>query len=422
MPITRRLDFCRAGQRARYHRPPMHPPKITHWPRIVCLWLCGVVAAMQFAKVSFAFTAVQQWYGLSAAQMGVILSTVGLTGLVFGVTMGLYAHAIGYRRLLLSGLALGAVLAALQALMLPPFWLWVTRVLEGVSHLAVVVTAPTLIAAQCVPRQRSVAMGLWSTFMGVAFALAGAFGPAMLSGLGLNGWLGLHSVAMSVMLAWAVWVLPADTETWGARAWPRWQSVPRHHLQIYTRWETALPGLCFFCYTGMAVALLTFLPQQAGTNTPWLAVVLPLMGITGTFSAGWLAQTWVTPLWLVRLAFVGVGLAGVGLWVCSVIGWDKAPVALLLMYLAGLAGGAAFSLIPYLSHESLVQSRANGAVAQMGNLGATLGPPLFAALLAAWGVAGLTVPVVALALLGIAVASWGARQRARALHSPTPSS
>ena len=155
---------------------------------------------------------------------------------------------------------------------------------------------------------------------------------------------------------------------------------------------------------------------------PWLAVVLPLMGITGTFSAGWLAQAWVTPLWLVRLAFAGVGLAGLGLWVCSAIGWDKAPAALLLMYLAGLSGGAAFSLIPYLSHESLLQSRANGAVAQMGNLGATLGPPLFAALLAAWGVAGLTVPVVALALLGMAVASWGARQRARALQALMPSS
>lgn len=407
---------------ARYHRPPMLEPHRTHWPRIVCLWLCGVVAAMQFAKMALAFTAVQQWYGLSAAQMGIILSTVGLTGLVFGVTMGLYAHAIGYRRLLLTGLALGAVLAALQALMLPPFWLWATRLLEGVSHLAVVVTAPTLIAAQCAPRQRSVAMGLWSTFVGVAFALTGAFGPSVLLGLGLNGLLGLHALAMAVMVGWVAAAVPADLEAFGVRAWPRWQAVPRHHLHIYTRWETALPGLCFFCYTGMAVALLTFLPLQAGANTPWLAVVLPLTGIAGTFSAGWLAQTWVTPLWLVRLAFAGVGLAGLSLWVCSAIGWDKAPAALLLMYLAGLSGGAAFSLIPYLSHESLLQSRANGAVAQMGNLGATLGPPLFAALLAAWGVAGLTVPVVALALLGMAVASWGARQRARALQALMPSS
>lgn len=394
-------------------------PTTTHWPRVICLWLCGVVAAMQFAKLAFVFADLQQWYGLSAGQMGIILSTVGMTGLVFGVTMGLYAHAIGYRRLLLAGLALGAVLAALQSLMLPPLWLWVTRVLEGVSHLAVVVAAPTLIAASCVARERSVAMGLWSTFVGVAFAITGAFGPAVLSGLGLSGLLGLHALGMIVMLAWAAAVLPADPEAMGARAWPRWHAVPRHHVQIYTRWETALPGLCFLCYTGMAVALLTFLPQQAGAGKPWLAVMLPLMGISGTFSAGWLPQAWVTPLWLVRLAFVGVGLAGLGLWACAAFGLDQAPAALLLMYLAGLAGGSAFSLIPYLSHESLVQSRANGAVAQMGNLGSTLGPPLFAATLAAWGVAGLALPVLALALLGIGVASWGARQR---FHQTAPGS
>jgi AAHS family 3-hydroxyphenylpropionic acid transporter len=403
----------------RYHRPPMLIPTTTHWPRVVCLWLCGVVAAMQFAKLSFAFAALQQWYALSAAQMGIILSTVGLTGLAFGVTMGLYAHAIGYRRLLLTGLALGAVLATLQSLMLPPLWLWVTRVLEGVSHLAVVVAAPTLIAVSCAPRQRSVAMGLWSTFVGVAFAITGAFGPAVLSGLGLSGLLGLHALGMLVMLGWAAVMLPADPDAMGAGNWPRWHAVPRHHVQIYTRWETALPGLCFFCYTGMAVALLTFLPQQAGAGKPWLAVMLPLMGISGTFSAGWLAQAWVTPLWLVRLAFVGVGLAGLGLWGCAALGLDQAPAALILMYLAGLAGGSAFSLIPYLSHESLVQSRANGAVAQMGNLGSTLGPPLFAATLAAWGVAGLALPVLALALLGIGVASWGARQR---FHQTEPAS
>ena len=386
-------------------------PTTTHWPRILCLWLCGVVAAMQLAKISFAFTALQQWYGLSAAQMGVILSTVGMVGLVFGVTMGLYAHAIGYRRLLLSGLLLGAVLAALQAFMLPPFWLWVSRVLEGVSQLAVVVAAPTLIATNCVPRQRSLAMGLWSTFVGVAFAITGAFGPVVLSAVGLNGLLGLHAVGMLAMLAWATGAIPADAEPWGGRGWTRWQAVPRHHWQIYTRWETALPGLCFFCYTGMAVALLTFLPQFAGVNKPWFAVMLPLTGIVGTFSAGWLAQAWVTPLWLVRLAFLGVGLAGLGLWGCAALGLDLAPAALLLMYLAGMAGGAAFSLIPYLSHESLVQSRANGAVAQMGNLGSTVGPPVFAALLAAWGMAGLALPVLGLALIGIGVASWGANQR-----------
>ena len=56
----------------------------THWPRIFVLWLCGIFAAMQFSKTS---------------------------------------------------------------LMLPYPLFFLTRVLEGASHLAVVVAAPTLMAA-----------------------------------------------------------------------------------------------------------------------------------------------------------------------------------------------------------------------------------------------------------------------------------
>lgn len=131
----------------------------THWPRIFVLWLCGIFAAMQFSKISFAFEALQHGYGVTPAKMGLILSTVGMMGLVFGVTVGLFAHAIGYRRLLLVGLGLGTVVAWVQSLMLPYPLFLLTRVLEGASHLAVVVAAPTLTAASCAPRHRSIAMG-----------------------------------------------------------------------------------------------------------------------------------------------------------------------------------------------------------------------------------------------------------------------
>jgi len=57
-----------------------------------------------------------------------------------------------------------------------------------------------------------------------------------------------------------------------------------------------------------------------------------------------------------------------------------------------------------------MQARANGALAQLGNLGSTLGPPVFAGLIAAWGTAGLALPVVVFALLGAATAMSGIRR------------
>jgi nitrate/nitrite transporter NarK len=75
-------------------------------------------------------------------------------------------------------------------------------------------------------------------------------------------------------------------------------------------------------------------------------------------------------------------------------------VALLLSYTVGLAGGSSFALIPYLSREPAVQARATGAVAQMGNLGSTLGPPTFALMISTFGGLGLVLPVLCFALLG----------------------
>ena len=145
-------------------------------------------------QIAIAFGDLQAFYATSATSVGWVLSTVGIVGLLLGVTMGLLAPLIGYRRLLVAGLLLGAVMSLLQACMPPLAWFWTSRVLEGASHLSVVVAAPTLMAANAAPRQRSMVMGLWSTFVGVAFALAGALGPTFIQSFGLPHLFGLHGI------------------------------------------------------------------------------------------------------------------------------------------------------------------------------------------------------------------------------------
>jgi AAHS family 3-hydroxyphenylpropionic acid transporter len=391
------------------------PMLSTHWPRVTTLWLCGVLAAMQFSKVSFAFQALQAAYGATPMAMGWILSTVGMVGLVFGVTVGLLAPALGYRRLLLVGMGLGALLAAAQAL-LPPFPLmWLTRLLEGVSQLAVVVAAPTLIMQHSAPRHRAIAMGLWSTFVGVAFALMAAGGGWVLARFQVGGLMLAHAIGMAAMFGAVLYMVPRDGRT--AHAWPALAELPRLHARIYSHWATALPGGCFFFYTVTAIALLTFLPQHAGADRPWLSVLLPLVSIAGTFSAGWLAQSVVAPARLVRGAFAGMALAGLAVGGCIAVGWAIAPAALLLMYLTGLAGGSSFALIPTLSAVPAEQARATGAVAQLGNLGSTLGSPVFAYAIANWGGAGLVLPVLVFGLLGGSLALVGTRRHQAGLKN-----
>jgi MFS transporter, AAHS family, 3-hydroxyphenylpropionic acid transporter len=400
----------------------MRQDSLTHWARVFTLWGCGIAAAMQFAKIAVAFGDLQVLYSASAASIGWILSTVGMVGLLLGVTMGLVAPRIGYKRLLLGGLILGSALACAQTALLPWFWFWLTRVLEGASHLAVVVAAPTLMASTAAPRHRAIAMGLWSTFVGLAFAITGVFGAPLIALGGLSSLFAVHAVFLALMAVAVFRLVPADPpraampspEASATRTWlTRLPQLLRAHATIYARWTTALPGLGFLCYTSMAVALLTFLPQHGGNSRLLLAAVLPLMGVAGTFSAGWLAQYWVAPLVLVRLAFALVLLMAVALAAATGLGQGYAVVALGLMYCAGLAGGSAFALIPVLNAEPALQAKANGAVAQLGNLGSTLGPPLFALALGVLGVYGLVTAVLLCAGCGLGLGLWGAAQQRR---------
>jgi MFS family permease len=379
----------------------------TRWHLVLVLWLSGVLAAMQFSKVSFAFQALQAHYGASASAMGWILSTVGMVGLVFGVVAGLCAPAIGYRRLLLIGMGLGALLAWAQSFTPALPVLWVTRLLEGVSQVAVVVAAPTLIIQFSAPRHRSLAMGLWSTFVGVAFALTAATGGWVMQRFGLQGLLLAHGLGMAVMFLLVLALVPPDGT--GRPAWPALSALPRLHLQLYSQWATALPGFCFFCYTSSAIALFTFLPQYAGADRVWLAPLLPLVTIGGTFSAGWLAQSLLVPDRLVRLAFAGVALAGLYLGAALALGGAIGVAAILLMYMLGVAGGSSFALVPHLNHTTVAQARATGAVAQLGNLGSTLGPPLVATCVTQMGTRTMVLPAVVFAVLGCSLAAWGMR-------------
>ncbi|MEZ5911610.1 MAG: MFS transporter [Paracoccaceae bacterium] len=118
--------------------------------------------------------------------------------------------ALGARRLLLGALALGAALSFVQAAMLPLPVMLASRVLEGLSHLVIVVAAPTLIARLAAPADRGLAMSLWSTFFGVTFALTAGLGPPLVARAGLGALVLVHALWMTGVLL-ALWrALPAD--------------------------------------------------------------------------------------------------------------------------------------------------------------------------------------------------------------------
>jgi DHA1 family inner membrane transport protein len=381
------------------------PPMIL----VVLLWCAGLGAAAQFGKISILYEDLRASYGGNGeVALGLVVSIVGMVGLIFGTTAGLLVARIGPRRAIVAALAAGAAMSALQALMPAYPLMLLSRVVEGASHLAIVVVGPTMIAALAPESRRALAMTFWSSFFGVTYAGLALIGPyATPVGVFLG-----HAAYMAALAAILAATLPPD---------PRQAAEPlgnllRQHVEIYVSPRLAAPAMGFCCYTFLYVAILTLLPPEApAAHRALIAAGMPMVSITVSLTFGvWLLGR----MSAVRLVQAGYALAVPGiviLWVFWGHGAGMVAGGFVLSAALGVVQGASFASIPELNAAAGDRARAAGALAQMGNLGTTTGTPILAALLASAGPAGLALAVVALCGVGIAAHTV---QRARRERIP----
>ena len=355
----------------------------TDWRLIGLLFLVGLFAAAQFAKI--ALTLVDLGAVFPAGFLPYAVSALSVAGILFGVTAGMIVAQFGARRVLLVALAGAAVLSLIQSF-LPPFQIFMgLRVIEGFTHLAIVVAAPTLMVAVSAPRDVPVSMGIWGTFFGVGFAAAAVMIPI----LGGPGHVYVAHGIYGCILWGALWALlprGGPRGTWEGGVWAR-------HIAIYSSPRMFAPALGFLWHTIMFLGILTFLPGFLGT---WTGPVLPLLALIGTFGAGWLARVFA-PRSILIFGFLATS-AGFAL-AFAVPEVARLSVVLVLMVIIGLVPGASFANVPALNATLADQARANGAIAQFGNIGTAASTPLFA-LVSSGGFGGLALAGMVISLIG----------------------
>ena len=358
----------------------------TDWRLIALLFAVGLLAAAQFAKIALTLVPLEAVY--PGAPLPWAVSALSVAGILFGVTAGVIVARFGARRVLLTAMSFAALASALQALLPSYPVFFALRLVEGLTHLAMVVAAPTLMAAVAAPRDKPVAMGLWGTFFGVGFAGAAAVIPWL---DGPSAVYLAHAAALAVLMV-ALWpLLPRGV----AREMLQ-ESLWAKHVAIYTNPRVLAPALGFVWHTLIFLGLLTFLPSVIGA---WTAPVLPLIALVGTFGAGVLARR-VAPYRILIAGFVVTmaGLAAATLMPDTARLWVVLP----LFVIIGLVPGASFANVPALNADPADQARANGAVAQLGNLGTASSTPLFAAALTG-GFPGLALTAATACALGLGI-------------------
>jgi MFS transporter, DHA1 family, inner membrane transport protein len=311
-------------------------------------------------------------------------------------------------------LVLGALISAYQST-LPSFHLMLaSRLLEGASHLAIVVAAPTLIAQVSSEKLRAAAMTLWGTFFGVAFALVAWFGLPLVERFGLGSLFIVHAILMFLIAVLLFAMLPRDQGANLDTNVLTLSGVLKRHIETYGSAFIAAPAFGWLFYTLSFVSLVTLLPNSvAPEQRAFVVGAMPLASIVSSMTLGVLLLRYITAVQVVVCGFVFSAFCVLWLWFSP----GSVSGCIALFASLGLVQGASFAAVPQLNADNMSRSLANGALAQMGNLGNLSGTPILLFMLANMQFAGLILFAMICYCGGIAVHFLMARRRMASQHS-----
>jgi len=380
-------------------------------PVILLIWLAGLGAAAQFGKLAVSLPALRVLYDVSEVQLGFLMSSVGMVGLLFGVVSGVIVNRAGPRKMLIWGLVISGGIGLIQAVIPSYPVMLATRLIEDAAHLVIVVAAPVLVAQYASDRLRPAFMTLWGAFFGVSYAIIAVIADPVIAAFGISGLIlghGVYLIGVGLIL-WAV--LPKTIRTQDAPtslSFADWISV---HVRIYTSPWLAASALGFVWYTMMYIALLAYLPDYMTPSERAVASgLMPLLSITVSLTLGVWLLSQMTGVRVVQWGFALMGMAGFLIILSPTsIFW----ASLIVVGVSGIIPAGFFSSLSELNTSVQDRSYAMGAMAQMGNVGTTTGAPLLAALLAKDNPTAFTIFVGVLSAIGFCVVAWLSYRRSR---------
>lgn len=369
------------------------------WPLILVLWGAGLGAAAQYAKFAVLYDLLGGIYPDAGAALGWLVSLIGIVGIAFGAVAAMIVARLRFRRALLAALWLGAAVSLGQALLPPLPVMLGLRFVEGVSHLALVVAAPTLIAQIATDPQRGLALTLWGTFFGVVFAVMAWFGRPFAIAAGIPALFmghGAYMAACAFYLGARLRRLPPQD----AAPPLSLASIAAVHRAIYASARISAPAVGWLFYTFCFVSILTVLPPYLDPAQRVLVIgAIPIVSIAVSMTLGVALLRRMSAVTVIMVGFVGSAVCMI--WLMAVPAGVIA--CLTLAGVMGLIQGASFAAVPELNTDRTTQAQANGAMAQLGNLGNTLGTPVMAFALVGWGYPSM--PLIAGVAFGLGLIS-----------------
>jgi predicted MFS family arabinose efflux permease len=197
------------------------------WTVVWCLFIVGDVGCFNFMKVPPLMPVLIDHFKLNLASAGLMMSLIGVTGLLLVLPAGIVVMRYGIKVVALTAMAFstaGCLLGALAASY--PVFL-VSRGLEGISFSLLAVVGGTAAGIWFPPQKVGVPMGVMCSSMGVSGILAMAIAPLMAQSFGWRSiWWVTGVLSLLSLLAIAIFVrMPPWMSVAAAVRTPPWMNV-----------------------------------------------------------------------------------------------------------------------------------------------------------------------------------------------------
>lgn len=366
-------------------------PSDTRWALVALAVGAGVVTAFHIGKAPPALPLIRAELGLGPVMGGWVISVFSVIGATLALGAGSIADRVGHRRAMLAGLGFAAIGSFLGALAGDAWLLLGSRVLEGLGFVMVAVAAPSVIALSTGPGDRRMALGIWGSYLPFGASLMMVAAPLVLVGA---GWRGLWQI-MALVTVFAIIAV-----AWGSGKSldhkPEGGSGSVSHKDNLVR-TLSRPGpwllaTCFAFYTMPYGAMMAWLPsfliEQHGLSIAAAASLTALMifcNAPGNLLAGWLLKRhW--PHWLLIAMAGGVmGLSSLGFFWTALPDLARFSLTMVFSFFGGMLPATVLSGVVVFAPSPAQIGTTNGFLVQGANLGLFLGPPVFAAVVAATG-------------------------------------
>ncbi|WP_265267302.1 MFS transporter [Sphingomonas lycopersici] len=366
------------------------------------LWLIGVLAAAQFARMAVVAPLMRTTLGLTLSQAGWLISLLEVGGALFGFVAGLALARVSVHRFLLLGLAILAGTGLVEAIATGATTLFVARAAEGIGYLFVVIAAPTAIAATASDAIRPRALALWSTFVPVGIAAGAAVSGFLLTVTSMRG-----TALVWVSLVVASGVLVARFRIAGS-------AIHAIRLPAPAAWVSTFGfGLYTIFISALTMLLPSFLIEQAGATMGQsaLSAACASLGVLPATAAAMLVMRNDRMSARRSATIAAVSLLAAVPFVLALYRIDglalltRAALAVLAVTVSGLVPPIVFARLPQLAGATTPDdpriATANGLITQFGAGGALIGPPLGGLIVgwSGWSGLGVAASLLLIAML-----------------------